>query len=359
MQGWVIQSSALAAFLLFTSCSALVVQKSGCPRFLDDYAAYHRENKDRGPRYLVYHCIGGATADRCGGLGDRMRGMLFLFRLAIATRRILLLKWTYPVPLEALFRPSLIDWRTDNYTQYVPMRFEKVFNMPVASQVVHPNGSMLDLSKENFEPAWGRVKVVTAVTNMFADAPLQEAPHLNDRSLQFKHCLFRYLFLFSQHAEEEGKNWIKHLFQNAPYPAAHLRLGHSEDEQKGRERGVPAVAAVACVRQCSANLMRCSRTEPSLSTPLLVVTDHTLLRHEILGGKHQMFSSLTYNRTFHMDYSSSRSVHDHITTVVELYMLAHASSLVTSRSGFSDIALWHSGMTCFTQLNYCNCTAQG
>lgn len=329
-------------------------------RFLDEYAAFHHKTKGKAEaRYLVYHCVGANSSDKCGGLGDRVRGMLFLFRVAIATRRILLLKWTHPLPLEMFFKPSLIDWRTEIDQEHKPIvRFEKIMNMPKGSEAVWPNGTLLDLSKQTFESAWHDVKVANVQTNMFADAPLFEAPHLNDKSLHFKHCLFRYLFLFSDLAESEGRKYIRRLYNNAPYPAAHLRLGFSPDENKGRERGVRAEVAVACARTCSARLARCSNVTPNTSVPLLVVTDHTDLRQEILAGKHPVYASLPYTRTFHLDYSPSRNITEHITTMVELYVLAHASSLVVSRSGYSHIALWHNGINCYQDIVQCNCPKQ-
>ena len=62
------------------------------PSLHDEYAAFHHKTKGTAEaRYLVYHCVGATGSDKCGGFGDRVRGMLFLFRVAIATRRILLL----------------------------------------------------------------------------------------------------------------------------------------------------------------------------------------------------------------------------------------------------------------------------
>ncbi len=44
------------------------------------------------------------------GLGDRMRGMMFLLRVAAAYGRVLLIDSTHPAPFEEFFAPAAINW---------------------------------------------------------------------------------------------------------------------------------------------------------------------------------------------------------------------------------------------------------
>jgi hypothetical protein len=46
-----------------------------------------------------------------GGLADRLRGLLTIFWAAYQSRRILLIGWTHPRPLEETLQPALYDWR--------------------------------------------------------------------------------------------------------------------------------------------------------------------------------------------------------------------------------------------------------
>jgi hypothetical protein len=46
-------------------------------------------------------------------MGDRMRAILFLTRLAIATKRVLLIDWTFPTDLRKHLVPHLINWSTE------------------------------------------------------------------------------------------------------------------------------------------------------------------------------------------------------------------------------------------------------
>jgi hypothetical protein len=63
-------------------------------------------NQLQSERALVYEC----TA-YCGGTGDRLRGIITAFYLAILTRRALFLHVTIPQPLETFFDSHFINWQ--------------------------------------------------------------------------------------------------------------------------------------------------------------------------------------------------------------------------------------------------------
>ena len=58
-------------------------------------------------RYLIYICDGTMS---CGGWGDRQRGMVGAFFLAIVTRRRFGIKMTSPCDLENFYQPNLVNW---------------------------------------------------------------------------------------------------------------------------------------------------------------------------------------------------------------------------------------------------------
>lgn len=63
-------------------------------------------------KIIVWRCTGG-----CGGLGDRQRGILTSFMLALVTKRAFFIHSTYPVPFEYYFhlaRPDL-HWVFSQY----------------------------------------------------------------------------------------------------------------------------------------------------------------------------------------------------------------------------------------------------
>eukprot|EP00899_Mesostigma_viride_P024151 jgi/Mesvir1/4920/Mv14586-RA.2 len=86
------------------------------PRMLAEYARFHRKSLEdvasgaesgHAVRFLVFTC----QAGRCGGYGDRFKGMADALYLAIVTRRVLLIQ--HPsFPLTDSLVPHGIDWHT-------------------------------------------------------------------------------------------------------------------------------------------------------------------------------------------------------------------------------------------------------
>ena len=81
-----------------------------------EYAELHR-NLRHSPyaRTLTFSCT--APQEFCGGLGDRLKGVVAAYTIAMMTGRVLLVDWDKPTKAEEIFRPGSdvwshgIDWR--------------------------------------------------------------------------------------------------------------------------------------------------------------------------------------------------------------------------------------------------------
>ena len=95
--------------------------RTTCASWLDWYANFHRAARGRpNARYLVYTCRplmptpGGRIDDprptlrpfHCLGIGDRFRLICLLLRVAAAYRRVLLIDWQSPSPIERADAPK-------------------------------------------------------------------------------------------------------------------------------------------------------------------------------------------------------------------------------------------------------------
>ena len=75
---------------------------------------------------------------------DRLRGVLTIFWAAYQSRRILLIDWTHPRPLEETLLPALYDWR---------------FHGPCDAEMSVPYGpadnqlALVDAAKRESQPA--------------------------------------------------------------------------------------------------------------------------------------------------------------------------------------------------------------
>lgn len=66
-----------------------VTADTHCPTWMSEYAAFHKQQRGQpGAKYLVYAACPGSS-----GLGDRIRGMMYLTRQAVALNRVILFTW--------------------------------------------------------------------------------------------------------------------------------------------------------------------------------------------------------------------------------------------------------------------------
>ena len=82
---------------------------------IDEYSLFHREGvrklhngQSSDVRTLTWYC---SDAYLCGGLGFRLLGMTISLLFAMATNRVLLLKWNKTSAENTYLLPSTIDWR--------------------------------------------------------------------------------------------------------------------------------------------------------------------------------------------------------------------------------------------------------
>jgi hypothetical protein len=86
------------------------------PQWMTNYFSWHREMRLKfpdkqlfehpdAPKILVRLCTW-----QCGGLNDRLSGIPLDLYVANLTGRLLLIKWTYPVVLEAFMIPNKLNW---------------------------------------------------------------------------------------------------------------------------------------------------------------------------------------------------------------------------------------------------------
>jgi hypothetical protein len=93
------------------------------PKWIKQYLNWHRHKRKHlseatweSERFFVMQCLGGHDA-HCGGTADRLKPILWALRMAYRSRRILLIHWTKPAPLELFLVPPKggIDWRAPKW----------------------------------------------------------------------------------------------------------------------------------------------------------------------------------------------------------------------------------------------------
>lgn len=229
--------------------------------WLSDYETFHKKNRGAlNARYLVHK----VNSSMSGGLGDRLRGMLYTVRAAAAGNRVVLFEWSHPVSLDFFFEPGSINWRPDGLT--LPKG-------PVFAAIDRPwhelRSGLLFSMKED---------VITVHTNQYIDSPCPGCPPVTLWGSDAT-CLWSRMFKPLPGLELRATKQLQVLYKSStppPYTAIHMRLGGLTGESEipfVRGGGSPFdnfLAAATCANRL--------RVHYSMDLPILVITDNHKLR---------------------------------------------------------------------------------
>lgn len=352
------------------------------PNWLIDYQTKHASGLKRLRRgehvnALVYTCHGG-----CGGLGDRLSGMLSAFYVAVATERIFLIDHTHPVDLNLTLSPSSIDWNAAYLVRDAPS---------ATVQLIDPGDPMRSFGALLENALVPSTKVLRLQINRFYvgmalwTPKLERQPRghaydyvgymhrLNGNALETKevfHLAFHALFTFSRNVELRAADMMKEMGLQAPdgsaYVAIHARMGGSPQSSAGAVTWTdPERHSLNDV----GNFLSCARSKTVSNTvftmskgdtPILVFSDSKEFQQAAANmDEHVRFVKSTV--LFHVDRSSENSdlvVQGNIDTYSELYIMAHAGCIVGSHSTLSAIAATvsmsaYDATRCFCIFNSC------
>ncbi|KAI9319967.1 hypothetical protein BX666DRAFT_2018108 [Dichotomocladium elegans] len=163
------------------------------------------------PRFISYLCMKvPVNSNRgCGGLADRMSGMISTFFFALLTDRGYLAHWDdeNPIPLEVLFEKPNIDWSFDpdelsdlynNAEAGISVQFVDTLNQkyPTLGETMFPSGPMQD-----FQDLWNATYVQVRSNRAYIIRTFKESdrypPILHEMGLTKENafgCLADYLF---------------------------------------------------------------------------------------------------------------------------------------------------------------------
>lgn len=361
--------------LLLYACSGvagLSEKIAHCPAWLNEYKTFHDQNKyNPDAKYLIFSC----EQLWCGGIGDRVRGMILLLRIAILSKRVFLARWEQPWPLENFLKPAEVDWRIGNLSIKEPRNT----NDPAAKlhkwttedtpepNIRYPNGTLLSLYHPNFTQvftdAYKDLKYVWVQTNWFP-LDIGGAPQVNvlyDPAMQY--CFSNFLYSFADHIEAKIENSLKFVLGDSkkPYVAAHLRFGGSDTEPRDIHRGSPRFEQLLSIPFCAEHLLKANKVGNLTNTPILLVTDHHLLRKAIklkyINGVHVVNTSSPHHydlpRGATQQAPNNFNMTEYADSFVEMGILMRSKCAIWAQSGFSYQSMWKRGYDCAIYIEHC------
>lgn len=337
--------------------------KQACPIWITKYAQFHNETRySSSSRYLIYICTRGRFHDdgplqqNCNGLADRIKGIMFMTRLASATGRILIINHTYPVDLTEGLVPTTFDWTAGNVsvpcdTLEFPCERIDSGGRNISATFWSSNGAYGDL------PAWmidGSLKN-TSPTHVYMtsihppDFPLPGwAPAFPSHPLQGSHyhCLFSSLFKASHKVDQMARAFVEEVqsvkLVSEEYASLHLRMSIDE-----RVMAQPEIhASFICARLLA---------DEHMIQYVYLACDDSKVRTDVINGLHPGFVTMGFTPINVHAMDPTDSIHHTVfaETVAEFIIMARSKCLIMSRSGYSEAAQWMGGQACWSTVHQC------
>eukprot|EP00775_Hariotina_reticulata_P004788 gene4788-5038_t len=183
---------------------------AACPAWFEEYERFHSQHRlEAGAKYLVHKAAHASS----GGLGDRLRGMLFTIKAAYALKRVVLFTWADPFEVTNFFVPAgAINWTLHGITM------EPGPEMKFTDQYI--NNPAKDGSVANLTDSF-----VIWQHNIHAEDPCYQCPAIS--SPQELSCMLRRTLRVTDDIQQQALQQLIALYSTPTpaYTAVHLRLG--------------------------------------------------------------------------------------------------------------------------------------
>lgn len=338
---------------------------------IDDYIKWHRGTLDaiqtgkldaRQVKILVH------WSDK--GIGDRFRGLMNAYMMAVFSKRLFLIKWEEPFPLSRIFQLG----KHTNFTYDVEKFGGENYQIPIKDftwqgtafkrflsdiklmMVCNWDLNSLELFILNIPELYPNLEVSKKILSLGN----QRMWLAGRRDLMFK-LLLNAIFVptkeYADHVSSYLKRTITHLptanvsIDNLkPYIGVHIRLGNSTkelDDWRFRHQ-LPPLETAQCLSKV---LIQEAKTAQMNPPRFFLTTDAPKIRAALSSELKRLNSSaeLYYGDWEVKHVKQMRDNHNDLTiyfnTFLELYMLSHSDPMVASNSAFNDLACFWGDVT--------------
>lgn len=312
-------------------------------------------------RFLSWRC--GREDTWCGGLGDRIRGIVFSFYIALCNERVFLIDDHAADPKLVNFitprpdtDPISIQWKVDA-TEHMRKHQTKLIaeytgeNYKLENLISLPSGNIV--LKTNKQPWWTEEGGINRTIPMFEKLRLATDAYVRDRAFGLAFwTLFQWsdrVIKMADELLEKAKLTTTRASDNRlfglSYVGVHMRIGKGGDirwKDPIRHAGETNLRKFYNCTQLLRQEIQ-TRCKHDSQLPVYLASDDPKSRRDIAQWDttgSMRFSS--YLQPFHVDKRNHENettiLQKHTETWAELKILTEAVCLVTSRSGFSRLA---------------------
>lgn len=285
-------------------------------------------------KFLVYQCY-----RTCGGLGDREKGIVSAYLLAMLTGRKFIIDLAYPCMIDLFLHPNKYQWKMCKHYIQSLSKSEKLSVLTIDNRLTYER----IFTESDVRYSW-KAKVVTITINWYALAIIRHylnktsVPELewirntsNERVVQ---SVLYTLFRPTKHLENVIATFIDTMVGNRTLVCSHLRVGQNpslpNDVDFSRFRGHVDLSEI---------IKFLSVFNSSNSYAIYVATDSGQVRN-IFAKRFVNFISL--NRTvMHIDRLSVSDAFGCVgfyNAITEQLLLTKCSVLLLTMSNFGTMA---------------------
>ncbi|KAI0565505.1 hypothetical protein FGB62_17g13 [Gracilaria domingensis] len=295
------------------------------------------------------------------GVGDRIRGILYSYLIAVASKRLFLIDWQEPIPIaNALPSPPQHNFTYDRalftsgeHEELVidgPARYRKL-DVYFSSSRVLVNRKPNPFDFKRFFALYDRYPDLD-LSSKVTEAGLKDFRPVREEVAPF---ILKALFKTSPSVRSSLQK-LRPFSYGKPFISLHARLGHGVGEEWGRfnfeNKGLDLRSASMCIGSLAASMAQ----QRGLDR-VFVATDTERAREWLEAGVHSVLpkaqvaqSSInaTHIKALHQNKRSSEAstrLRKFEEVFLDLGLLAMAESMVFFRSGFAQVAVWFGAMT--------------
>mmetsp|Transcript_27681 Transcript_27681/g.69085 ORF Transcript_27681/g.69085 Transcript_27681/m.69085 type:complete len:422 (+) Transcript_27681:281-1546(+) len=313
------------------------------PQWVHDYVLLHAKALESPSEYsyLIYHCS--RARGLCGGVADRLNGIVTLFYVAMVSNRIFLIDYSKPFPLNETLEEHLVQWSFAS-PGAVDHRIRSIDRVvpELAEPKKLPNDKRIIVVQHNlYRPhVWWKSAAIKEYLAAY-EVDLTLSP---DPPKQLYKWAFYTLFRKSRSLQQQLYALRRQLGlrQHDPYVGVHMRLGGPAVTWKDQKRH--SLDDIPQFLECGERMQRMIASDGGNYErwPIIFVASDSYTAKKRIAEMDNSVRSANIT-LYHPDRSRSNGRGGNLANLavyVDLFMLAQANCVVASAGGFTRLAIF-------------------
>jgi len=302
-------------------------------------------------QFMMYRCEAQVDKNRnCGGLGDRIKGIVSAYLWAIITNRTFLIRIDRPCEFDQLYEPNMIDWngrRNETFDSYDTIEIEA------------DSAFKNRFSRLNFTLLYQKKKLIILNSNRNLAQSISKTVHSNirekvkklgfnpdklDMPYTFKY-IYNYLFKLTPHLNSKYKSFLARAKPNndTKLICAQIRIGKHQHFYKANYIDVYAQSEENAKRYWKIIRENFIANISNQNYKIFITTDSEFVHTEAIrefGMDKIVFNEGPFN---HVDFleNTQDNCFSVEKSILDFHSLQNCDMAVISRSQFGRFGLWN------------------